>query len=289
MARIRAALEYDKRAEFRTPYADRCADLGHALSRENCEGLAPNPRSCRLLGRNEGNDLAATLHSKNCAKLYNCSSGLHCHGENQIVDSAYPYYLSNFFEPPQRVRRIYQLLESQEHATGEDMARLQLDQFSLHAVELIQALSADLRAVARPRRDYQSCRDKIARWDGDCAAASIPAAIFHVFHQHLLANLLRSALGDEVFGAYTEILNQCIVPTDKILRDEKSCWFANDQSIRHPIAARTLAPSCAKPWVQTVDAGSGAGFRVSLNHVLQPPRHTQTWAISLDRAGVAMA
>ena len=81
-------------------------------------------------------------------------------------------------------------------------------------------------------------------WDGNCAASSVPAAIFHVFHQRLLANLLRDELGDELFGAYTEILNQCIVPTDKILRDESSCWFAKRP--RKALVAQSLSEACTE-------------------------------------------
>ena len=141
------------------------------------------------------------------------------------------------------------------------MAKLQLDQVSLHAVELIQALSGDLRAVADRGGIINDAVARLLAWDGDCTAASIPAAIFHVFHQRLLANLLRDELGEELLGAYTEILNQCIVPTDKILRDEKSCLVCPtvEKSTGRSIAATTLAPSCANPWVPTVSAGSGAG------------------------------
>ncbi|MGZ8520613.1 MAG: penicillin acylase family protein [Candidatus Binatia bacterium] len=237
------ALQHHSAPSLNFLYADRFGNIGYALGGKIPKRSA-QPSILPLAGWDECNDWRGYIPFEELPRLYNPPSGFIATANNQIVDSAYPYYLSNFFEPPQRVRRIYQLLQSQEHFTADDMAKLQLDQVSLHAVELIQALSADLRAVADRGGITSHAVAKLLAWDGDCTAASIPAAIFHVFHQHLLANLLRSALGDEVFGAYTEILNQCIVPTDKILRDEKSCWFA--QRSRRALVAQSLEDACAE-------------------------------------------
>ena len=237
------ALNHHSAPSLNFLYADRFGNIGYALG-----GKIPKRRSepsiLPLAGWDDCNDWRGYIPFEELPRLYNPPSGFIATANNQIVDSAYPYYLSNFFEPPHRVRRIYQLLQSQEHFTADDMAKLQLDQVSLHAVELIQALNADLRAVPDRGGIVNHAVAKLLAWDGDCTAASIPATIFHVFHQHLLANLLRSALGDEVFGTYTEILNQCIVPTDKILRDEKSCWFS--QRSRKALVAQSLEDACAE-------------------------------------------
>lgn len=111
---------------------------------------------------------------------------------------------------------------------------------------------------------------KLLAWDGNCTASSVPAAIFHVFHQRLLANLLRDELGDELVGTYSEILNQCIVPTDKILRDKNSRWFANRP--RQELVAQSLNQTCTE-LRQTFGADCacwqwGSLHRLSLNHSL---------------------
>jgi penicillin amidase len=73
---------------------------------------------------------------------------------------------------------------------------------------------------------------------------SVAAAIFHVFHHRLLVNLLVPVLGEEHFCAYVEILNQCIVPTDRILANSSSEWFA-DRS-RSEVVALALREACAE-------------------------------------------
>ena len=81
---------------------------------------------------------------------------------------------------------------------------------------------------------------------------------------------MRDELGDELFGAYTEILNQCIVPTDKILCNESSSWFANRP--RQELVTLSLIEACAE-LSQTFGPNCarwrwGKLHQLSLNHAL---------------------
>ena len=91
---------------------------------------------------------------------------------------------------------------------------------------------------------------------------SVAAAIFHVFHHRLLFNLLAPDLGEELFSAYVEILNQCIVPTDRILADANSKWFAQPFARRTGSVGRCAkpAPRSSKHWALTCQNGTGARF-----------------------------
>ena len=119
------------------------------------------PSFLPLAGWDEANDWRGYYTIRRTAAAVQSAAGYIATANNKIVDAAYPYYLSNFFEPPQRIRRINQLLQAQDKFTAEDMASIQLDLVSLHAVELIQALSADLEAVAN-RQTF---------WSHDAAAS----------------------------------------------------------------------------------------------------------------------
>ena len=77
----------------------------------------------------------------------------------------------------------------------------------------------------------------------DCAEHSVEAAIFHVFHHRLLANLLSRDLGEQLFAAYVEILNQCIVPTDRIIQQPQSLWFTGRSRSR--LSSYALREACA--------------------------------------------
>jgi penicillin G amidase len=59
-----------------------------------------------------------------------------------------------------------------------------------------------------------------------------------------LSNLLNPELGENVFDAYVEILNQCIVPTDSILGDPQSIWFARKS--RNALVRQSLRQACVE-------------------------------------------
>jgi len=95
--------------------------------------------------------------------------------------------------------------------------------------------------------DHTAITDAVARllaWDGNCSEHSVEASIFHVFHHRLLANLLSPDLGEPLFSAYIEILNQCIVPTDRILGSPQSPWFGARS--RAQSVDRALREACAE-------------------------------------------
>jgi len=59
-----------------------------------------------------------------------------------------------------------------------------------------------------------------------------------------LVNLLSPELGEQLFSAYVEILNQCIVPTDRILSNPQSPWFSGRS--RAQSVDRALREACAE-------------------------------------------
>jgi penicillin amidase len=263
------ALEYHSAPSLNFLYADISGNIGYTLAGKIPKRSA-EPSFLLLAGWDERNDWPGYIPFDALPRLYNPPSGFIATANHKITDSAYPYYLGNFFEPPQRIRRINQLLQSQERFSATDMAKLQLDQISLHAAELIQTLAADLRAIPGDDGLLHDAAAKLLAWDGNCAATSVPAAIFHVFHQRLLANLFRDDLGEELLSAYTEILNQCIAPTDKIWRDEKSCWFATRP--RKALVCQSLSDACVQ-LRQAFGADCkrwqwGKLHQLSLNHAL---------------------
>ena len=263
------SLSYHSAPSLNFVYADREGNIGYTLG-GNIPRREREPTLLPIEGWADANDWRGYIPFDELPRLYNPPAEYIATANNKIVDAAYPYYLSSFFEPPHRIRRIDQVLQSQDRFNTEDMAQLQLDQLSLHAVELLQILSADLRAVSSESAAVSDIVDKLLAWDGRCAATCVPAAVFHVFHQCLLRNLLGEELGDELLGSYTEILNQCIVPTDNILRDENSSWFSKRP--RQALVARSLHEACAalrqtfgndyKRWQW------GELHRLSINHAL---------------------
>ena len=218
-------------------YADCAGNIGYALAgkiprRSRVPTLEPLP------GWDEKNEWCGYLRFDELPRIFNPPEGWVASANNRITDNKYPYYLSHFFEPPHRYRRIAQLLRSRDKHDVAELADMQLDDLSLHACELIAVLKPDLEHAAADHSEAADAVRTLLAWDGRCSIGSTAAAIFHVFHHRLLFNLLVTELGEDLVPAYLEILNQCIVPTDRILGNRDSPWF--DQRSRAELVAIAL-------------------------------------------------
>ncbi len=224
-------------------YADRHGNVGYSLA-----GKTPRrqqtPTLLPLEGWDPGNDWQGYIPFEELPRVYNPPSGTLATANNRVTDGTFPHYLSHFYEPPHRIRRIEQLLQAREKFSAEDLAALQLDQTSLHAKEFIDMVKNDLEGVADDSALTTRAAARLLAWDGDCSAHSVAASIFHVFHHRLLAKLLGPGLGEPLFHAYVEILNQCIAPTDRIFRDPQSSWLSGQSRTQWITGA--LREACAE-------------------------------------------
>ena len=224
-------------------YADRVGNIGCALA-GNIPLRADVPALLPVPGWDEKNDWRGYIPFNDLPRIYNPPEGVIASANNRVADSAYPFYLSHFFEPPHRFRRIGEVLGSRKKHSVEELAAMHLDDVSLHAKELIATLRAELAQIVGDNPVVKGAAGYLLSWDGRCGEMSVAAAIFHVFHHRLLVNLLAPDLGEELFSAYVEILNQCIVPTDRILADPSSEWFARRS--RSKLVALALREACAE-------------------------------------------
>lgn len=222
-------------------YADSDDNIGYALA-----GKIPLRHRSSVLpveGSNDDSEWAGYIPFDEMPRLFNPPGGSIATANNRIVDAVYPHYLSNFFEPPWRIRRIEQLLGAREVHSPEQLSIIQMDALSLHAPALLAALREDLTKVDNHPDQRGHAAQLLLEWDGLCSESSVPAAIFHVFHQRLLFNLLGDVLGENLLSAYTEILNQCLVPTDEILKNPSSPWFQSRS--RADLVVQSLGEACA--------------------------------------------
>jgi penicillin G amidase len=237
------ALSYHSVPSLNFVYADREGNIGYALA-----GKIPRRKEIPSLlpveGWQRSNDWLGYISFDELPRVYNPPQGAVASANNGVVDSAYPYYLSHFFEPPHRIRRILDLLKKSKEVSPEELAAMQLDSLSLHAKELIATLRSELARISADDPIAQCAAERLLSWDGSCDATSVEAAIFHLFHHRLLENLLVPELGEELYSACVEILNQCIVPTDRILSDRTSVWFSSRS--RFELVALSLREACTE-------------------------------------------
>ncbi len=100
-----------------------------------------------------------------------------------VTEPRYPYYLGDSFDYGYRSQRIRELLESKDGLTVDDMAGVQLDDFSTLAKELTPLL----RSLDLPSPYYSQGQRVLAGWDFHEGADSAGAAYFNVVWSRILA------------------------------------------------------------------------------------------------------
>jgi penicillin G amidase len=224
-------------------YADTHGNIGYSLA-----GRIPLRRRVPSLlpvdGSIEENNWLGYIPFSELPRIYNPPEGVIATANNRIVGESYPHYLSHFFEPPSRIRRIKKLFAAKKSFSINDMEAMQNDRVSLYATELIEVLKSDLARVPDQSGQLRTAADRLIGWDGTCDEESVESAIFHVFQYRLMANLLVPFLGHDLFSAYLEIFNQSLMPTHRILKDPNSRWFS--KTSRQELVAKSLREACAE-------------------------------------------
>jgi len=224
-------------------YADVDGNIGYSLAGKI--PLRPHSPSLIPLPAWSGEfDWKGHIPFAELPRLYNPPEGIIATANNCIADRTYPYYLSALFDAPYRIERIKELLLAKEKLSLDDMMKIQADVVSLQATKVIEVLQSDLNEMARKDDSVREFVQTLTQWDGCCHEQSLEAALYHVFYRRLMVNLLRPELGEELFLAYSEIFNQSVAPTDQILSDPESPWFAT--SSRQSLVEKSFREAMAE-------------------------------------------
>jgi penicillin amidase len=235
------ALSHQVAPTLNVVYADNAGNIGFALA-----GKVPlRGRPPSLLpseGWHSANEWRGFVPFDDLPRVFNPPEGVLANANNPIANQTYRFYLSKFFEPPYRVRRIYELIGAKRMHGIAEMATAQADKLSIHARDLIATLSEELTEIRDTASDVSAPAQCLLQWDGHCGADSIAATIFHVFHQRLLKNLVTPVLGEDLFITYVEIFNQSILPIENLLRIPGSPWLQGMS--RAELVRSTLVEAC---------------------------------------------
>src|SRR3989440_12119351 len=112
---------------------------------------------------------------------------------NRVVDDSYPYYITNEWLNGYRAQRIRDLLTSKGKLALEDMARIQGDQYSLPAVEIVPHM---LRVQGATPLE-KAALDVLRTWNYVLAPDSVPASIYETFLNKLEGIVFGAMFGDD--------------------------------------------------------------------------------------------
>ena len=131
---------------------------------------------------------------KDWPQRFNPDKGYIVSANDKLVDSDYPYFISADWAPPNRARRIEQLLQD-KISNGELISLDYVERMQGDTVDLsVRGLLEYLKQVSPDGPEQQRVLNYLSAWEGDMARDSQAAAIFFVWMRHLREELFSSAL-----------------------------------------------------------------------------------------------
>ena len=162
--------------------------------------------------------------------VLNPQSGFVASANVKFVRDNYPYYISNHYEPQYRFRRIVEVLSRNKKFSIEDMKKLQLDDYSLYAKEVLQYFFeavpdtelTDLLEI----KAYKSLRV----WDFYENINSFEATIFNTMIVEMMKLIYKDEMdlaGEDIFEQFLNFSSFSIRNSMELLKRGESPWFDN--------------------------------------------------------------
>jgi penicillin G amidase len=134
-------------------------------------------------------------------------------------------YLSAYYEPEDRIRRIRALLARKPRLSADDLERIQgdvvLDAGRTLAPQILAAFAAEPPHTAAVRDALEALRG----WDGAMTMDSRAATVFAAFYKHLFRRIFADELGDDLLAALREHTNQSAVMIEAVLSGGQEAWL----------------------------------------------------------------
>jgi len=156
---------------------------------------------------------------------YNPENGVLISANNKTVADDYPHYISAWFTPGYRFRRIEEMLAAREKFSMEDFERIQADWKSKMVADLKPDIVAVLKAATELTDLEGQCVDLLAGWDGTMHTESAAAVLFERFYVAFLGQVFKDEMGPELFNEFISAGYAANLAVDRLWRDRGSIWF----------------------------------------------------------------
>lgn len=151
----------------------------------------------------------------------NPDRGYVAHANNKMHTDQYPHYISTFWEPPSRIIRIEQFLESSDSLTVKFMQTMQYDVFSEHAKDITDIILPILRGDSNPDR-FRVALSYLENWDHHYYPTSTAASIFDLFFMKFAENVLKDDLGEEAYKTLVRLEHLPVMILSRMLEEDSS-------------------------------------------------------------------
>ncbi len=158
--------------------------------------------------------------------LINPKEGFIATANNKIAGKDYPYLISRYWEPTDRITRIVQLLKGKEKLSVEDFKKMHQDIYCPQASELIPKIIKVLEEQFTDK-DGNKAKDILSKWDFVMDKESVAACLYEMTYRKMMGNIFKDEMGEEIFEKY---LKTSLFPpraVNAMVRNGASPWFDN--------------------------------------------------------------
>jgi penicillin G amidase len=157
---------------------------------------------------------------------FNPPEGYIATANNKLVDDAYPYHISDLWEPPSRIERLNDVLGKKgELFSVQDFERLQLDTYSYYAREIVPYILAAFRDSTLAAQDTEKVFEYLRNWNYRFNADDVATSIYQAFLVRLIHNTFADEMGEDLFHDWVILSNIPLRVTARLLAEGSSAWF----------------------------------------------------------------
>lgn len=149
-------------------------------------------------------------------RIINPEKGYIANANNPVVSDNYPYYLTSFWEPDSRIRRIEQVLNSNEEHTVPLFKSLQNDVYSFQSADITRIILPALEASDDANIEHVLAY--LQNWDFFYTENATAATLMDLFFLKFVENTFRSYLGDPAYENFIKLENFPVRVTTHMLK-----------------------------------------------------------------------
>ena len=195
---------------------------------------------------------------------------------NKTVGNEYPYHIGTWYTLPYRYKRIVELLESKEKLSVEDFKKIQTDNYSKLAEEMMPNI---LSALEKNKKEINDLENKALQilndWNFTYEVSSRGALIFETLYLKLIRNIFQ----DEIKDDFEEFLKVSKLPRVGIYNiwNKPSGWWDNKNTPGIREGRDDIIVASFKETIRDISDKSGSGIenwswggahRITLEHPL---------------------
>ena len=213
--------------EFKVPgqnfvYADIAGNIGYICGAKIPIRKFVSPFSV-YDGSTSASDWTGFVPYEQMPKILNPGNNFIATANNKVTEN-FKFYISNLWEPPSRIERINELIESKDKHSAEDFIDYQMDFKSRYAPAVTQKLLSSFNHVKVKSKNLKTALELLNKWDYNFNALEQSPAIYSVFYNNLLKNIFLDEMGETLYNEYVFLANVPFKAVTKILSDSSSTW-----------------------------------------------------------------